>query len=407
MTEPAASPSAASSTAPKASVRKRILLASLSTVLSLGLAEAAVRMLGLSDPAFRRPDPVLGWSPVPGAGGRWTREGNADVQITEHGFRGVDVSPDAPRRGLRIALVGDSYIEARQVALEDSIGGRLGRDTGECAGHPIEVLAFGVSGYGTAQEYLLYRERVAAYHPDLVVLAFLTGNDVADNSPHVHASDSVRPYFAVGANDTLVLDESFRETEAYRARANEPAWRTLLHRSQLVRALSALGGHGNGSTRGELGLSDEVYAPPTNDTWRDAWARTESLVRHYARDVRADGSRFAVVSLANAIQSDPDPAVRERFRTAVHAESLDYPDQRIAEAGARDGYPVLTLVPTLRAYAEEHDTQLHGFENTAMGTGHWNERGHELASRTVAQWLCEQGLVGQAVPSSAPRAGEP
>ena len=375
-------------------ILKQLALGLVSTTVSLALAELAVRLLGLTDPAFRQPDAELGWTPVPGASGRWAREGDALVTITEHGFRGVDVEPGPPREGtLRIALVGDSYIEARQVAREASIGGRLADDVSACTSDRVEVLAFGVSGYGTAQEYLLYRERIAAYQPDLVVLAFLTGNDVSDNHPGVPGASSPRPYFAVGPDDTLVLDASFRESESFVARASPPVWERALHHSQLVRALSSLGGHGNGATRGELGLSDEVYAEPTNDLWRDAWARTESLVRHYAHDVRADGARFAVVTLTNAIQIDPDPAVRERFRESVHAVSLDYPDRRIADAGTRDGYPVLTLLDPMLAYAEANDVQLHGFPNTAMGTGHWNERGHELASRTLAQWLCDRGLV--------------
>lgn len=373
----------------------RLALAVLSTVGSLGLAEVAVRALGVTDPAFREVDPVLGWAPAPGARGWWRREGEAFVEITEHGFRGVDVGPGAPASGtLRIALVGDSYVEARQVALEASIGGRLAGELAPCAGGPVEVLPFGVSGYGTAQEYLLYRERVAAYHPDLVVLAFLTGNDVADNHPDVRMSDDPSPYFSVAADGVLVLDDSFREGDEYRRRARDSGWLWVQRRSQLVRALRGLGGHGNGAARGELGLSDEVYAPPVSERWREAWARTEAILRHFARDVRADGARFAVVTLSNAIQVDPDPAVRERYRTAAHAESLDYPDRRLREAGARDGYPVLALAPALRAHAEAQGEHLHGFPNTTMGTGHWNERGHELGARALARWLCEEELVG-------------
>lgn len=407
MSDPTETRSDASKTpeAPKRkdSLGKQLALATFSTVFSIALAEVAVRMLGLTDPAFRQPDAVLGWAPVPGARGRWKREGDALVAITEHGFRGVDVAPDAPHRGFRIVLVGDSYIEARQVAYEASIGGRLAGDTTACAGHPIEVLSFGVSGFGTAQEYLLYRERIAAYDPDLVVLAFLSGNDVSDNSPSLQGSGAPRPYFAVGPGDTLVLDASFRDTAAFRERAEQSAFQRAVQSSQLVRALSSLGGHGNGAARGELGLADEVYAEPRNDVWRDAWARTEALVRHYARDVRADGGRFALVSLTNAIQIDPDAAVRERFRESVHAVSLDYPDRRISDAGARDGYPVLTLLEPMLAHAEANDVQLHGFANTVMGTGHWNERGHELASRTLAEWLCDQGLVSDAGPPTEPR----
>lgn len=373
---------------------KRLVLTLISTAFSLGIAEAAVRVLGVTDPVFRDSDPVLGWVPAPGAHGWWTREGRGYVAITDHGFRGVDLPPGrAPSGTLRIALVGDSYVEARQVALEDSIGARLPRELESCAPGPVEVLAFGVSGYGTAQEYLLFRERIARYHPDVVLLAFLTGNDVADNQPDVRMNDDPSPYFSLGPGGALVLDTSFAETEEYRTRASDAGWLWFRRHSQLVRALYGIGGHGNGAARGELGLSDEVYSPPVTPGWQDAWARTEAILAHYARDVEREGARFAVVTLSNAIQVDPEPDARERYRAAIHADDLDYPDHRVAEAGARDGYPVLNLAPALRVYAETYHEWVHGFPNTTMGTGHWNETGHRVGAEETARWLCARGLA--------------
>jgi hypothetical protein len=372
---------------------KRALLMLTSTVLSLALAECAVRVLALTDPVFREADPVLSWRPVANADGWWQREGRAHVHITQYGFRGVDVAPgSAPAGTLRVAVVGDSYIEARQVALEDSFGARLEAELGECAGRPVEVLAFGVSGYGTAQEYLLYDYRIRAYHPDVVVLALLTGNDLADNQPDTHQGDPP-PYFAVGPDDTLVLDDSFLRTEGYRARDSDSGSLWIRRHSQLARVLHGLGGHGNGAARGELGLSDEIYTPPQTPAWIDAWARTEAIVRHYAHDVREDHARFAVVLLSNAIQVDPDPAVRDAYAGRIGSMGLLYPNARLAVAGTRDGYPVLDLVLPLRMYAEQHHAQLHGFPNTAMGTGHWNELGHRVAAEETAYWMCGTGLT--------------
>lgn len=374
----------------KAPLRLRILSMLVSTLFSLALAEGAVRVLGVTDPVYREADPVLGWRPVAGADGWWSREGRAHVRITEQGFRGVDVPPGEPPQGtLRVALVGDSYVEARQVALEDTIGARLERGLAACAGRPVEVLAFGVSGYGTAQEYLLYRERIAAYHPSVVLLALLTGNDIADEEPSLRMGSGPSPYFSVDAAGELVLDASFRESEEFRARSEESGWLWFRRHSQFLRALHAIGGHGDGAARGELGLSDEIYAPPRTDAWRDAWARTEAILRHFDADVRADGHRFALVTLSNAIQVDPDLEARARYREAVGAGAdLFYPDRRLADAGAAAGYPVLNLAPPLAAYAEAHHAFLHGFANTAMGTGHWNELGHQVAAEETARWLC-------------------
>jgi hypothetical protein len=275
------------------------------------------------------------------------------------------------------------------MALESTFGVRLEEEMAHCLSQPVEVLAFGVSGYGTAQEYLLYRERVRAYHPDVVVLAFLTGNDVGDNRADVRMDDDPSPYFSLGPDGALVLDDSFRDSDVYRMRQRDSGFLWFRRHSQLVRALYSMGGHGNGAARGELGLADEIYAPPTTEPWRDAWARTEAILARFSADAREDGSRLVVVTLSNAIQIDPDAAVRERYRLSVHSEDLFYPDHRIAASGASGNYAVLELAPRLLAYAEEHHVQLHGFANTTMGTGHWNEEGHRVAAMTTAPWLCD------------------
>ena len=32
---------------------------------------------------------------------------------------------------------------------------------------------------------------------------------------------------------------------------------------------------------------------------------------------------------------------------------------------------------------------MHGFANTKLGTGHWNETGHQLAGQLIADRLCD------------------
>jgi hypothetical protein len=50
------------------------------------------------------------------------------------------------------------------------------------AGKTVEVLNFGVAGFGTAQEWLTLKSDVLAFQPDRVILAMFTGNDISDNS---------------------------------------------------------------------------------------------------------------------------------------------------------------------------------------------------------------------------------
>jgi hypothetical protein len=65
----------------------------------------------------------------------------------------------------RIAIVGDSYTFGLEVSYADSWGRRLEQDLGP----DVEILNFGVDGYGIDQTYLRYLRDVRPWHPDVVV----------------------------------------------------------------------------------------------------------------------------------------------------------------------------------------------------------------------------------------------
>jgi len=43
----------------------------------------------------------------------------------------------------------------------------------------------------------------------------------------------------------------------------------------------------------------------------------------------------------------------------------------------------------MKRYAEKNETFLHGFENTVMGEGHWNNLGHKIASQIISKQICQ------------------
>ena len=50
----------------------------------------------------------------------------------------------------------------------------------------------------------------------------------------------------------------------------------------------------------------------------------------------------------------------------------------------------LALAEPFAAHAQRTGEYLHGFErNRTLGSGHWNERGHELAGKLVGDWVVE------------------
>lgn len=394
--------------------RSRLIALLVSTAVSLLVAEAALRIAGFSNPNFYGPDPERGWGLRPGAHGRWTKEGDAEVRINGDGLRDDEHPIAKPAGELRIAVLGDSCVEALQVPVEKTFGALLETELARCpavAGRKVETLNFGVSGYGTAQELLTLRHRVWKYDPDLVLLAFYSGNDVRNNWRPLEL-DPARPYLMPRPDGALALDDSFLETEGYRFRQTAAA--RLLYWTFDHSRLMQLGKQAKSAADGwvgawrasrvkerpagpELGLDDAVYAPPADPEWAGAWKVTEAILRAARDEAAARRTPFAVVSLTTGMQVHPDPAVRQGFMKRLGIDTLFYPDERLAGFGQREKIPVLALAPALQRTAEREKAFLHGFANTAPGEGHWNERGHAAAAAEMAEWVCGQ-LGGSRTP---------
>ena len=74
--------------------------------------------------------------------------------------------------------MGDSFMDGAHVGL----GHRIGDIIDEKLGDQVEVLNFGITSVGTVQELFIYRSKIRQFNPDLVILGFLTGNDIMNNS---------------------------------------------------------------------------------------------------------------------------------------------------------------------------------------------------------------------------------
>ena len=68
-----------------------------------------------------------------------------------------------------------------------------------------KILAAGVSGFGTDQEYLLLKKLWPKVKPAVVVLIFCTDNDRDDNSSNIRYEGYQKPYFTTSADGSLVL----------------------------------------------------------------------------------------------------------------------------------------------------------------------------------------------------------
>jgi lysophospholipase L1-like esterase len=396
------------------SIKSRLLLAGFGLALGLLIAEVGLRLYGFSAVVYERPDTMTGTSLRPSTTGWQTVEGAAFVAINSQGFRDRERTVSKPVGTVRIAVLGDSFVEARQVASEDTfvavLERRLAADP-RFGGRTIEVLNFGVAGYGTAQQLLTLRRDVLAYQPDHVILAVFTGNDISDNSKALSHPLDTRPYFGVRGNE-LVLDTSFLDAPAFRDRQSLRArlFYAIQPHVRLVQLAYRASRRWNRqpvpdsaeppSPFNHHGLLHDLYRAPIKDTWQEAWRVTERLLLTMQTECAERGIRFGVVTLSNPPQVSPDSARRQDYERKLGVTDLLYPDRRIRAIGEQAGFPVLNLAPLLQAYAVEHQVYLHGLPNSERGMGHWNAPAHQLVAELIAQWLSPGVGAGE---STSPR----
>jgi hypothetical protein len=373
-----------------------LVLVGASALVALAGFELLLRAIGYSAPIWGEADPQLGWRLRAGVQARHTGEGEAFVSINAAGWRDRDHALEKPAGVYRIVVLGDSYSEARQVPVDQAFWALLPRELERCgfqSGKRIESLNFGVSGYGTAQEYLVLEARASRYRPDLVLLQFTNGNDVRNNSRELEP-EAQRPYFSLDADGVLRLDDSFASSAAFGRRASRASAlvRSLTDHSrllQMLRAVKERSSAARGAAAGaEQGLDTRVLEAPQDARWERAWRLTEALIAS-TRDLAAkQGAGFLLVTVPYAIQVHPSAEARASFQRTLGAPDLLYPDRRLAQFAARHGIDALALAPAMQHLADETGVFFHGFPGTGMGLGHWNELGHTVAAQLIAQRLC-------------------
>ena len=386
----------------KKSLVARLLLVCGGLCCGLLLTEAALRVLGIAYPLPYVPDVHVGSRLRPGFHAWFTKEGRAYVRINRAGFRDREHDLKKPANTFRIAVLGDSFAEAVQVADDDTFWSVLQRDLAaapEFAGRQVEVLNFGISGHGTAQQLQMLRHHVLPYEPDVVLLAFFAGNDVRNNSRALEPDDT-RPYFTLVDGD-LQLDDRFLQSAVF-SKANSTLTRAKVGAINASRVLQVVHewknrprSRGKVVNQFEAGVDDRVFAEPVEPAWQAAWEVTDALIVQMNQEVRRHHARFVIAMVTQAIQLHPDAKVREAFAQQLDCPDLDYPERRIESLGREHGFEVIALARPMTEVAERDQRYFHGFPNTAPGTGHWNEAGHYLAGKLIAKAMCATDIPAQ------------
>ena len=142
----------------------------------------------------------------------------------------------------------------------------------------------------------------------------------------------------------------------------------------------------------EPGINYKQLYGPSTPVWQEAWKVTESIIKLMNDDIINKKKNFIVVTLSNSLQVHPDILYREMMKEKFGINDLSYPDKRIKKLGDDEGFLVINLAEKMQKYAEQTNSFLHGFDNTILGEGHWNEQGHKIASEIISEKICQHHM---------------
>jgi lysophospholipase L1-like esterase len=407
-----------------------LLLASLA--FSVTLAECGLRLhhygslRGLSgEHSLRMPHPSRGWTLAPdGWSFQRTRDYGVLVRTNAQGLRDRPHAYEKPAGIFRIVVLGDSFMEAYQVALEESLPWRLQE---QLAPRGVEVVNLGIGGYGTAQQLRYLEEEGLRYAPDLVVLAFFGGNDISNNARAIESAlmgadePTVfsRPYATAAGLDAPLAwtppDAERMAPHAARWHARQDSSLDALRRffqpamvvnlleqagAQLIARLTQQEPYDPSWLFGWPFL-ESVPLPEAARAWDEAWLVTRRLMLEMDRVARGAGARFAIVLVPAHFQVAPGDLAALTARHPELSFDVGKLGRELASFCAEAGIPLLDPTPDL-ARAHESGTRVYFW----LEDRHWNAAGHALVTDRLAEFLDAQGLVPPArgvQPSSTAR----
>jgi hypothetical protein len=364
-----------------------LTLVLVSTLVGLLVAEGAVRLFSPIGPALLVTDAGVGKHYVPGFSGRvFVDEAGRSVSLrfNSAGFRGGEWPPVRRPGGLRVAVLGDSMTAAVATDEEKTFVRQLEAGLAQDAGgREVEVLNFGVSSASTATELLTWRRVAAACAPDLVLLAFFTGNDFGDNCRRL--TRAPRFYFDLDERGELVPGPEPPPTP------DLVRWldlRSRLYVWQKV-AFRQLRGAGR-SASSTIEPGQRIFVVDDDPDLELAWRLTEALIRRLRDEVEATGARFGLVVVPCAEQLDDVLWADLERRGSEGGLRLDRraPSRRLAAVAERARIRCLDLSPAFDEVARRRDPARASSEELyLLGRFHLSDEGHRLAAEGLRRFV--------------------
>jgi hypothetical protein len=303
--------------------------------------------------------------------------------INNDGWNSIHASyPEARTSRSRIAVIGDSYVEALQVDPSRSVAARLEALLG---GTETEVFPFGISGAPLSQYLHVARYVTRTFHPDAVIVIIVHNDFIESYRPKGGRGSHSLAYVDLGDTVREVLPQPYESS---------PGAQALLAHSATARFVYYC-------WRMLVGFHPEVEKDGTRAAHFEANVDADEVVREDPSIQRAAAYLFGQFAELQRSTQTPFLFVMDSPREALYRGQdprslLVYRLNRIArDIAAEKG---LAFVDLTDAFEEDYARSRQRFEFAT--DNHWNAHGHEVVAREVYRRLMP--LLRQREASSNP-----
>ncbi|MCK4666781.1 SGNH/GDSL hydrolase family protein [Candidatus Dependentiae bacterium] len=346
--------------------------------------EILIRVTGIPgiSGSWIKSDPDIGWRNIPEHRYVFNKENDHPIigKMNSYGWRDHEWLLIKTEQTYRVAVLGDSYIEAFQVEEDKTFLTITENILSQGSGINYELMNFGRSGFTQTEEYLIITSDIEKFNPEMYILFFLPSNDIRDISKST--AQGIRPfYIEPGHQDenivTPYFDKSFTKSNKYKIKCFLSIFRRhsaiinfivelILKRTNIVQASKE---------------QNEEKLPPyftlgtdnPDQKCKDNYNINKKLILKISDYCKEHKKQFLLVLI-----DDPSylPDNEKKYLKLDPSFSWNYFENDLQSFSMSHNINFLSLQTIARKSYLQNKIELHW--------SHWNYQGHEFVAQSLA-----------------------
>jgi len=302
---------------------------------------------------------------------------NAVYKINANGWNSANDQYfiNKPVDRFRIAIVGDSYVEATEVNFDESLAEKLENKLGK---ERFEVYRFGISGAPMSQYLHMLRKEVMKYNPDLVIVV-LVHNDFNESYEFLqgtYASNFMKLQIEDTGDVTEVEPRQFIRPW-YNPIRESATWRYLAIRQKIPYNYLK-----------DLLLGNKIYyqANISIDSIKKNRIKNEIATNYIFKKMKeiCENRGAKLLLIMNGVTEVVYGTVNKNESYKRGGLSLN---QIAKDAAQQNGIDFIDLEPVFEKDYKENKKRF-----TFINDGHWNVYGHEVVANTIFDYVKNNAL---------------